>query len=93
MEVLYSLDILKKKQIFIMGIIGLGLDVLFFAYTVIQGLTSTAFISSISQIYPIDRMASLPIEILLHFLAFAGVGVALIMNSREPKQKKEEPQA
>ncbi len=90
-EVLFSLDIINKKKLFIMGIIGLGLDVLFFAYTMIQGLNSTAFISSISQIYPIDRMASFPIEFLLHFLAYAGVGAALLVSSREPKQKKEEP--
>ena len=89
-EVLFKLEVIKRKQAFIMGIIGLGLDVLFFAYTVIQGLNSTAFISSISQIYPIDRMASLPIEILLHFLAFAGVGAAIMVVNRPVKEAKAE---
>ena len=89
-EVLFKFEVIKRKQAFIMGIIGLGLDVLFFAYTVIQGLNSTAFISSISQIYPIDRMASLPIEILLHFLAFAGVGAAIMVVNRPVKEAKAE---
>ena len=89
-EVLYIFGILKRKQAFIMGIVGLGLDVLFFAYTVIQGLNSTAYISSISQIYPIDRMASLPIEILIHFLSFAGVGAAIMVQNRPQKEAKEE---
>ena len=89
-EVLYIFGILKRKQAFILGIIGLGLDVMFFGYTVAKGLTSTAYISSISQIYPIDRMASLPIEILIHFLSFAGVGAAIMVQNRPQKETKEE---
>ena len=90
--VLYNFEIVDRKKAFIMGIVGLGANVLFFAYTVVKGLTSTAYISSISQIYPIDRMASLPIEILLHFLAFAGVAAAIMVIARPQKEeKKEEP--
>ena len=90
--VLYDFEIVDQKKAFIMGIVGLGANVLFFAYTVVKGLTSTAYISSISQIYPIDRMASLPIEILLHFLAFAGVAAAIMVIARPQKEeKKEEP--
>ena len=89
-EVLYIFDILKRKLSFILGIVGLGLNVLFFAYTVIQGLNDTAYISSISQIYPIDRMASLPIEILLHFLSFAGVAAAIMVQNRPVKEVKQE---
>ena len=70
-----------------MSIAGLGANVIFFAYTVIKGLGDTSYISSISQIYPIDRMASLPIEILIHFLAYAGVGVAILLLSRPRKEQ------
>ena len=89
-EVMYVYGLLKRKLFFILGIVGLGLNVLFFAYTVVQGLNSTAYISSISQIYPIDRMASLPIEILLHFLSFAGVAAAIMVQNRPQKEAKEE---
>ena len=89
-EVLYIFGILRRGQAFMMGIIGLALDVAFFGYTVAKGLNDTAFISSISQIYPIDRMATLPIEILLHFLSFAGVGAAIMVQNRPEKAKKEE---
>lgn len=85
--VLYDLGILNKKVTFIMGIVGLGLNVIFFTYTVIKGLGDTSYISSISQIYPIDRIASLPIEILIHFLAYAGVGVAILLISRPRKEE------
>ena len=88
--VLYDLEILNRKLSFILGIVGLGLNVLFFAYTVIKGLGDTSYISSISQIYPIDRMASLPIEILIHFLAYAGVGASIMVVNRPQKEKKED---
>ena len=86
--VLFNLGILNKKKTFIMGIVALALNVGFFVYTVINGLNSTAYISSISQIYPIDRMASLPIEIIIHFLAYTGVGIAIILISKR-KEKEE----
>ena len=81
--VLFNLGILNKKKTFIMAIASLALNVFFFVYTVINGLNSTAYISSISQIYPIDRMASLPIEIIIHFLAYTGVGIAIILVNRK----------
>ena len=88
--VLYNFEIVDRKKAFIMGIVGLGANVLFFGYTVAKGLGDTSYISSISQIYPIDRMASLPIEILLHFLSFAGVGAAIMVISRPQKEEKKE---
>lgn len=88
--VLYNFEIVDRKKAFLMGIIGLGANVLFFAYTVIKGLGDTSYISSISQIYPIDRMASMPIEILLHFLSFAGVAAAIMVIARPQKEAKEE---
>ena len=85
--VLYDLEIIQRKIAFILGIVAAGLDVFFFVYTVINGLASTAYISSISQIYPIDRMASLPIEILLHFLAILGVSASILVVARGRKEQ------
>lgn len=83
---LYNLGIINRKLTFIFGLVGIGLDVIFFTYTVINGLVSTALISSISQIYPIDKMASLPIEILIHFLAFAGVSAGIVVIAKRKEQ-------
>lgn len=88
--VLYNFEIIDRKKTFLMGIIGAGASVLFFAYTTVKGLTDTAFISSISQLYPIDRMAALPIEYLIQFLSFIGVSVAIIMIAKPKKEKVEE---
>ncbi len=87
--VLYDLGILNKKQTFIMGIVGLALNVMFFTYTTIKGLGDTSYIASISQIYPIDRMASMPIEYLIHFLSFMGVGASILVISWPRKAKEQ----
>ena len=83
---LYNLGIINRKLTFIFALVGIGLNIFFFAYTVINGLNDTSFISSISQIYPIDRMASLPIEVLIHFLAYLGVSAGLIVISKRKEQ-------
>ena len=88
--VLYDFAIIDRKKSFIMGIIGLGLSVAFFLYTTIMGLNSTAYISSISQVYPIDRMASMPIEYLIQFLSFLGVGAAILVVNWPKKEQKAE---
>lgn len=87
--VLYDLGNLSTKKTFIMGIVGIGINIVLFAYTVINGLNDTSYISSISQIYPIDRMASLPIEVLIHFVAYLGVSASIIVTSLSKKEIKE----
>lgn len=86
--VLFNLGILNKKKNFVMTICALTINVGLFIYTVVNGLNDTSYISSISQIYPIDRMASLPVEILIHFLTYTGVGIAiLIVNKKKEIQE------
>lgn len=84
--VLYNLEILSKKKTFILGTIGIAINIILFTYTVISGLNDTSYISSISQLYPIDRMASLPIEVLIHFVAYLGVGASIIVISLPKKR-------
>ena len=86
--VLFNLGILNKKKTFVMAICALALNVGLFVYTVINGLNDTSFISSISQIYPIDRMASLPVEIIIHFLAYTGVGIAILIVNKKKEIKE-----
>jgi len=84
--ILFDLEILDRKKTFILGIVSLGINLVLFNYTLIWGLIDTNFISSISQIYPIDRMTAMSIEFIIHFLAFIGVGAAILVISR-PKNK------
>lgn len=84
--VLYNLEILSKKKTFILGIVGIAINIALFTYTVINGLNDTSYISSISQLYPIDRMATLPIEVIIHFVAYLGVGASIIVISLPKKR-------
>jgi len=86
---LYDLEYLAKKQVRLASYILLGVNVVLFIYTVIMGLNDTAFVSNISQLMPISRMAALPLEIIIHFLAYTGVGIALLVIAREKKEKAE----
>jgi len=86
--VLVSLHILgigNRKKLFILGIVALGLNVVFFAYTAIMGINDTGFISSLSQAMPLERVASKPVELPIHFLAYAGVAAAVMVQNRKPK--------
>lgn len=85
--VLYNFEVLNKKQLRLGAIITLVCNVVFFAYTVGMGLSNTAFVSSISQLMPISRMAAKPIEIIVHFLSYIGVGVALLVVSKDKKEE------
>ena len=81
-EILDIFGLVKKKTLFILSLVSLGLNVVLCVYTVLMGLNSTAYISSISQIYPIDRMLTLPVEIVIHFLFFLVGNMVVIIQNR-----------
>ena len=90
LEVMTIFGILDKKKLNILTFVSFGLNVVFFAYIAIMGINDTAFISSLSQIMPLERMGSMPMEILIHFLSYIGVGVALLLQNRKPKEEVKE---
>ena len=87
LEAMYILKLLDRKKLFILGIVGLALNVVLFVYIAVMGVNDTAFISSLSQAMPLERMASKPLEILIHFLSYAGVGAAIMVQNREIKEE------
>ena len=84
-KVLQIYEMVDRKKIFILTIVALGLNVIFFTYTAVMGINDTAFISSLSQLFPLERMASKPVELPIHFLAYVGVGVSLFITNKNPK--------
>ena len=82
-----NFELLDRKKLFLMGLIALGVNVVLFAYIALMGINNTAFVSSLSQCMPLERMASKPIEILIHFLTYTGVGVAVLVLNKKPKEK------
>ena len=87
LEAMYILKLLDRKKLFILGIVGIALNVVLFVYIAVMGVNNTAFISSLSQAMPLERMASKPLEILIHFLSYAGVGAAIMVQNREIKEE------
>ena len=82
-----NFELLDRKKLFLMGLIALGANVVFFVYIALMGINNTAFVSSLSQCMPLERMASKPIEILIHFLTYTGVGVAVLVLNKKPKEE------
>ena len=87
LQVLYILGIVDKKKLFLLAVIVSGVNLCLFVYTVIIAANNSAFIASISQTMPLDRLASKPLEVLIHILSYLGVGAALIVQAK--KQDKE----
>jgi len=90
LEVLYVYKLIEKKQLLILTIVGLGVNVVSFVYIAVMGIYDTAFISSLSEAMPLERLASKPLELLIHVLSYLGVGAALLVqNLKKPKEVKE----
>ena len=89
LESLYILDILvdKKRLLICTGAV-LGCILVLWIYSAIMGMNDTAFISSVSQVMPLERMASKPLEMLIQLLSYLGVGAALIVQTLKGKKLK-----
>ena len=85
-EVLHKFKMINRKQLKLFAIIGLAVNVALFAYIAVMGITDTGFISSLSQAMPLERLASKPVEILIHFLAYTGVGISLLVTYKKSKE-------
>ena len=77
-----------KKKILLLTYIGIGVNVVLFAYIALMGINDTGFISSLSEAMPLERLASKPLEMLIHFLAYLGVCAGLLVSNLK-KEKAE----
>ena len=63
-----------------------ALNVVLFAVTAIIGMNDSSFISAVSAAAPLERLGSMPMEILIHFVVNLGVSIYYII--KEIKNKK-----
>ena len=84
--VIKVLGILGYKPLFIPVIVVAVLNVVLFAITAIIGINDSAFISAVSAAAPLERLGSMPMEILIHFVTYLGVSIYYII--KELKAKK-----
>ena len=80
------LRILKIGKLFIPTIVVLACAVVLFAITAIIGMNDSAFVSAVSAAAPLERLGSMPMEILIHFVTYLGVGIYYLIV--EIKAKK-----
>ena len=85
--VIKVLGILEFKPLFIPTVVVAALAVVLFAVTAIIGVNDSAFISAVSAAAPLERLGSMPMEILIHFVTYLGVSAYYIVV--EIKAKKD----
>ena len=90
-EVFYIMGLFDKKKILLLTYIGFGVNLVLFLYIIIMGMNDTGFISSLSQAMPLERMASKPLEILIHFLSYNGALAALLVQNLKKNKEEEKP--
>lgn len=87
--VLTSFKMIDKKKALLLTYISIGVNVVLFAYIALMGINDTGFISSLSEAMPLERLASKPLEMLIHFVAYLGVGAALlVLNLKNEKAEQ-----
>ena len=74
------------KSYFIPVIAVAACNIVLFAITAIIGINDSAFISAVSAAAPLERLGSMPMEILIHFVTYLGVSAYYIVV--EIKAKK-----
>ncbi len=80
-------DFLKKILLFV----AVGLNVVLFAVCAILGSQFSEFVSAVSPAMPLERLGSMPMEILIHVLSYAAVGVICVVYAfKKPKEAKAE---
>ena len=78
--------ILEVGNRFLMSIITLALALVLFGLTAVLGMKDSAFISAVSAAAPLERLGSMPMEILIHVVSYVGVLVYYIIIERPKKQ-------
>ena len=82
LKVLVLFDVIKCAKLrMILSAAAIGLNIILFAVIAIIGVNNTAFISAVSPAMPLERLASKPVEIIIHFASYLAVSIILLVQS------------
>ena len=84
--VIKALGILDYRPLLIPVIVVAALNIVLFAVTALIGVNDSAFVSAVSAAAPLERLGSMPMEILIHFATNLGVSIYYIV--KEAKNRK-----
>ena len=73
------------KNRFLMSIITLAVALVLFGVTAFLGKSDSSFVSAVSAAAPLERLGSMPMEILIHVVSYVGVLVYYIIIERPKK--------
>lgn len=73
------------KNRFLMSIVVLALAVVLFGVTALLGMNDSSFISAVSAAAPLERLGSMPMEILIHVVSYVSVLVYYVIIERPKK--------
>ena len=84
--VIKTLRVLEfEKSLFIPSLVIGILTVVLFAVIAILGVNDSAFISAVSAAAPLERLGSMPMEILIHLVVILGVDIYYIIVEKRRK--------
>lgn len=90
-KVLDLLGYLEKPNLkLILSISGVACTVVLFVAIAIPGILNTAYVSSVSTAMPLERLASKPLEILIHLVSNLAVGIILLVQALKANKQKAE---
>lgn len=85
-KVLIELGYLSnKKTRLALIIVGIAVNVILFAAVAILGTQSTLFVSAVSPVMGLERLASKPVEIIIHFPALLAVSIIMLVQTIKAK--------
>ena len=85
-KLIHDLEIVTcKKALIITASVLIGTNVALFVVTLALGLTDTTFISAVSVLFPLERLASKPLELPIHFAAYIAVLVVTLVQTCKSK--------
>lgn len=85
-KILSIFEVFDKRIAFISSIVVGGIALALSLYSIIVGTQNTAFISSLSQLMPLERISSMPFEIIIHTVSYLAVSLILILQNRKYKE-------
>ena len=80
-KVLIDFKILTKGSRLILSMVSLFIQVALFLPIIFIGSSDTSMISAVSPAMPLERMATAPLEIIIHFASMTAVSIILIVQS------------
>ena len=90
-KVLDVLGYLEKPNLkLILSIAGIACTVVLFVAIAIPGILNTSYVSSVSTAMPLERLASKPVELLIHLFSNLAVGIILLVQALKARKQKAE---